>query len=445
MCAHPSPPGRAGAAWLPALRQAARQSCPQSRPRSERRARSNAGCKEGDCSIPSCTSLMLGCWAANSRRAWKQSDGAREEVRSHQRHGQVSHPCSQVTPAGAGTGWLCFCWARCAGLFPADGARWHPRRWQEKGCCGAQALPPILGVPSMEKGLAGHWHGQEQALRTWVPCPPLQPHPTRPSQAMPEARGWGVMRPRRSTPAPTAGPPSQGQIWQRAGRAAGTTNSLRPPGLGPSPCPAPALTFPLGPLGSWQVAKMCWGGRGLAASCRTSSSPLPRLDPVTRTLRASAAISAASAPGGDTRQDCCLLGMKRSRAQPRVWLQAPTGMGTLPAPALAPRLPQAEPGSQGGPRAPHHFATWGRMSPALPSTPPLHSSKAPAPRVPVTTGEGSPLPRAWKSTWKHHQEGKTGPNLAVASDLPVWGVSLGWSNPGMLIQSPAWEVQGGHV
>lgn len=126
---------------------------------------------------------------------------------------------------------------------------------------------------------------------------------------------------------------------------------------GPSPCPAPTLTFPLGPSGSRQVAKMCWGGWGLAASCLTSSSPMPRLDPVTRTLRASAAISAASAPGGDTRQDCRLLGVKRSWAQPRVWLWAPMGTGTVPAPALAPRLPWAELGSQGGPRAPPAYGT----------------------------------------------------------------------------------------
>lgn len=39
------------------------------------------------------------------------------------------------------------------------------------------------------------------------------------------------------------------------------------------------------------MAKMCWGGWGLAASCLTSSSLMPRLDPVTKTLRASAAIS----------------------------------------------------------------------------------------------------------------------------------------------------------
>lgn len=52
-----------------------------------------------------------------------------------------------------------------------------------------------------------------------------------------------------------------------------------------------ALTFPLGPVTSRQVAKMCCGGWGLAASCLTSSSPMPRLDPVTRTLRASMAIS----------------------------------------------------------------------------------------------------------------------------------------------------------
>lgn len=149
---------------------------------------------------------------------------------------------------------------------------------------------------------------------------------------------------------------------------------------------------------------MCWGGRGLAASCFTSSSPMPRLDPVTRTLRASAVISAASVPGGDTRQDRRLLSMKTSQEQPGVWLRAPTGTGTVPAPALAPCLPQAEPGSQGGSRAPRHFGAWGCTSPALRSSPPLHSSKAPAPRVSVTAGEGSPLPQAWKSTWKHHQE-----------------------------------------
>lgn len=52
-----------------------------------------------------------------------------------------------------------------------------------------------------------------------------------------------------------------------------------------------ALTFPLGPAASRQVAKMCCGGWELAASCLTSSSPMPRLDPVTRMLRASLAIS----------------------------------------------------------------------------------------------------------------------------------------------------------
>lgn len=175
----------------------------------------------------------------------------------------------------------------------------------------------------------------------------IAPHP-RPSQ-----HGKGVGRPSawpgasaKDTGSPSAPPASSHPARARPGSTpAGTTNSLRPPGSGPSPCPVPALTFPLGPSGSRQVAKMCWGGWGLAASCLTSSSPMPRLEPVTRTLRASADISAASAPGGDTQRDCHLLGVKRSWAQPRVWLWAPMGMGTVPAPALAPRLPWSEPGS----------------------------------------------------------------------------------------------------
>ena len=152
MCTDPSPPGRAGAAWLPALRQAARQSCPRSHPRSERRARSNVGCKEGDCSIPSWTSLMLRCWAANSCRAWKQSDGARKEVRSHQQHGQVSHPCSQVTPAGDRPGWLCFCWGNCAGAIPSRRGRAASPQPAGEGCCWAQALSLSWGIPAWRRG-----------------------------------------------------------------------------------------------------------------------------------------------------------------------------------------------------------------------------------------------------------------------------------------------------
>lgn len=80
--------------------------------------------------------------------------------------------------------------------------------------------------------------------------------------------------------------PSQDQIQQRPSRVVGTAMPLAHLAWGHPR----ALTFPLGPSGSRQVAKMCWGAWGLAASCLTSSSPMPRLDPVTRTLRASAAI-----------------------------------------------------------------------------------------------------------------------------------------------------------
>ena len=76
----------------------------------------------------------------------------------------------------------------------------------------------------------------------------------------------------------------------------------------------------------------------------------------------------------------------------------------VPAPAPAPHQPHTEPGSQGGPRAPWHFGTWGCMSPAVLSSPSLPSSKAPDPRVPVTAGGGSLLPQVWKTTWKQHQE-----------------------------------------
>lgn len=187
---------------------------------------------------------------------------------------------------------------------------------------------------------------------------------------------------------------------------------------------------------------MCWGGWGLAASCLTSSSPIPRLEPVTRTLRASADISAVSVPGGDTQQDCHLLGVKMSQAQPRVWLWAPMGTGTVPAPALAPHLPRAEPGSSvdQGLHGTHYHT-----SPALPPPPPLNSSEAPAPRVPATDGEGSPPPRAWKSTWKRHQEAENQVQIWLWPAISQFrGVSLGSLSPGMLMQSPSWEVQEGH-
>jgi len=135
-----------------------------------------------------------------------------------------------------------------------------------EGCCWAQALHPVPDHPSTEKGLAGHRHGREPALKTRTPCLPLQPHPTR-DQALPSPQDWGVM----STPAPAAGPPSRGQIRQRAGRI--PPNSLCPPGSGPAPCPAPTLTFPLGPSRSRQVAKMCWGGPGAGGELRHQLQP----------------------------------------------------------------------------------------------------------------------------------------------------------------------------
>lgn len=61
------------------------------------------------------------------------------------------------------------------------------------------------------------------------------------------------------------------------------------------------------------------GGQGLAASCLTICSPMPQLDPVTGTLRASAAIpDTVTVTGGDTQHDCHLLSLKRNQAQPRV-------------------------------------------------------------------------------------------------------------------------------
>lgn len=164
------------------------------------------------------------------------------------------------------------------------------------------------------------------------------------------ARDLGGLGDPRALLPPLLGSPARPTSHQ----GCGDCGSPPPTWLSTIPFPVPALTFPLGPLGSRQVAKMCWGGRGLAASCLTSSSPMPRLDPVTRTLRASAAMSPASAPGGDTWQGCRLLGGKRSPAQPRVWLWAPTGTGTVPAPAPSPapdgaRLP-------GGPRPPSQLA-----------------------------------------------------------------------------------------
>lgn len=129
---------------------------------------------------------------------------------------------------------------------------------------------------------------------------------------------------------------------------------------------------------------MCWGGQGLAASCLTSSSPMPRLDPVTRTLRASAAIST---PGGDTRQDCRLLGVEEELGTAQGVALGAHGDGDAastspgPSPALGrARVPGWTEGSSG---------IWDRVSSALPSSPPLDSSKAPAPRVPITDREGS--------------------------------------------------------
>lgn len=49
-------------------------------------------------------------------------------------------------------------------------------------------------------------------------------------------------------------------------------------------------------------------------------------------------------PCGDTRRD-----WERSRGQPRVWLRALMGTGTMPEPALLPRVPQAQPGCQQNP------------------------------------------------------------------------------------------------
>lgn len=187
------------------------------RHRSERRARSKDGCKEGDCSIRSWSSLMLGSWAANSCRAWKQSDGAREEVRSHWRHGQVSHSCSPFTPAGDGPGWLCFPWDKGVGPFPVDGAH----LWLVgEGCCWAQVLSPVPGDPGMEKGLAGDWHSQEQVLRIQAPCLSLQLHPTRLDHVQPYPWGQGCYE----TPSRTLLPHCQTAQPQpdRPGRAAGT-------------------------------------------------------------------------------------------------------------------------------------------------------------------------------------------------------------------------------
>lgn len=69
------------------------------------------------------------------------------------------------------------------------------------------------------------------------------------------------------------------------------------PDLSPTPPPPQrlALTLARGPSGSRQVAKMQVGGAGTPSSCLTSSSPMPRLEPLSSTLRASPAAIAATA------------------------------------------------------------------------------------------------------------------------------------------------------
>lgn len=67
----------------------------------------------------------------------------------------------------------------------------------------------------------------------------------------------------------------------------------------PLACPLAghALTCARGPSGSRHVAKIHAGGRGPPSSCFTSSSPMPRLEPVSSTVRArSAAMPATMAP-----------------------------------------------------------------------------------------------------------------------------------------------------
>lgn len=130
------------------------------------------------------------------------------------------------------------------------------------------------------------------------PVPSPEPSPARPvpaAQGESSARqgGFGHKPAQLRTAQRRGGKGGTADSWPAALQVTSDTAALLQQRVvtGPSVCPPsprPALTCARGPSGSRQVAKIQAGGRGEPSSCFTSSRPMPRLEPVSSTVRAAA-------------------------------------------------------------------------------------------------------------------------------------------------------------